>query len=422
MKPRAGLWGNGDFVRLWTAQSVSQLGSMMGALSLTALVYLDASASQMGLLAAAAGLPVLLFALFAGVWIDRVPRRPLLIASDLGRAALLATVPLAAVFGDLSIEQLMVVAFLVGVLELAFAVAQRSYLPSLVAKEELIEANSRMQASESAMEVGGPAVGGMLVQALSGPAAVAIDAATFVGSAVALATMRSKEAPPAPGTGPSLLRDAMEGLRAVRGHELLRPVAVATVCFGFFGGFWHSLYTLFGVRELGLSPAAVGVTIGAGGLGSLAGAVIAGRLARRIGLGGAMALSRVAMAPTGFVIALAGGPMWLAFATLILAQLLGDVFWGVYDIASVSLRQSVTPDRLLGRVNASFYLLGAGVLPIGALAAGWLAEAIGARETLLVASCGGLVGDAWLVLSPVRRFRGDEAQSAPAPPAAGGAP
>jgi predicted MFS family arabinose efflux permease len=399
-----GLWRHSDFVKLWAGQTVSAFGSMLGALSLTALVYLDASPSQLGLLAAAQGLPVLVFALFVGVWTDRLPLRPLLIAADVGRFAVLLTVPAAALLGALRIEQLYIVAFVFGLLELTFEVAYRSYLPRLVEPGQVLEGNAKLSASESVAEIGSPAIGGALVQSTSGPFAVFVDALTFLWSAACLVLIRKNGASrEREGGERSALRDALDGVRALWRDRILRALAATSATSRFFGGFWQALYGVFLVRALEFTPLMLGITIGAGGVGALAGAWLVAPMTRRFGVGHTLIVAR--LVPVGALIPLAGGPVEFAFVMIVVAQLFGDPFWSVYEITSMTVRQSVTPERLLGRVNSGFYLLQAGTLPLGALLAGLLAEQIGARSALWIAVIGGLASAAWLILSPVRSFR-----------------
>jgi predicted MFS family arabinose efflux permease len=396
---------NADFLKLWTGQSISAFGSLFGALALTALVYLHASPAQMGLLAGAEGVPVLLFALFAGVWVDRLRRRPVMIIADLGRALLLLTVPLAAASGHLLIEQLYVVAFGVSMLGLGFDLSYRAYLPDLVAPEQILDANSRLQVSESVAEVGSPAIGGAIVQAAGGPVAVLVDALTFLGSAASVALIRKPEPKPVPAEGASVMNEIHEGLRAVWNDRILRAMAGAAAVFRFAGGFFAALYGVFLIRTLGLSPLAMGITIGAGGIGALGGALVTGAASRRLGTGPAIIASRLALLSASLLIVFASGPKELAFAMICAAQLLGDPFWAAYEIITLSLRQSITPPRLLGRVNSTMHLLEAGLQPVGSLVAGGLAEAIGVRQTIGVGVAIGSIGLLWLLASPVVRLR-----------------
>jgi len=388
---RASLWRHTEFLKLWGATSVSHIGSMFGALSLTALLTLDASPAQMSLLAVCATLPVLLFSLAAGVWIDRLPRRPLLIVSDLGRFALLATVPTAALLDALTMGQVYGVAFGVSLLEVVFNLSYRSLLPGLVGRDELVEANSKL--------------GGAIVQVASSPFAVLLDALTFLVSGLLLTSIkRAPEQTDREARRP-LRQEALEGLMTVVRHPVLRAFALTSATVYAFGGFFVALYPVWVVQELGLSPIALGVLIGAGGVGSIAGAALVGPMSRRYGVGPAMTGARLTSGLLGLLTPLAGGPRELAFALLFAHQLLGDGFWVIYDVNALSLRQAVTPDRQLGRVNAAFLLLGEGWLPVGAIAAGIIATAFGVQAAMFVAATGMAFAVVWLLLSPARSMR-----------------
>jgi predicted MFS family arabinose efflux permease len=351
------------------------------------------------------GLPALLFTLFAGVWVDRLPRRPVLMLSDVGRAVCLVTVPLAAAFGVLRMEQLYAVAFLVGGLDVAFRLAYRAYLPALVSGRDLLEGNAKLSASESVMEVGAPAAGGGLVQASSGPVAVLIDAFTFLLSAACLSRIGRSEPRQPPQRTASAISEIAEGLDHLWRHRVLRGLAGSSGTLGFFGGFFHTLYFVFLIETLQFSPLAAGITVGAGGIGSLAGAVLAERLVRRLRLGRALLLTRSASALCTFLIPLAAGPKELAFAMILFAQLVGDAFWTAHDVSAVSLRQAVVSRGLLGRVTAGGHVLEYGLLPIGALVGGLLAEVIGIRQALLLAAAGMACGLGWLLWSPIPWLR-----------------
>src|SRR6266700_868280 len=340
---------NRNFGLLWSGQTISEFGSRITreGLPLAANLVLRATPVQMGLLAAIGTLPVLLVSLFAGVWVDRLRRRPLLIVADLGRAILLLSIPLAAVFGLLRIEQLYLVAALVGILTIIFEVANQSFLPGLVPREQIVEANSKLSASSSLAEIGGPTLAGVLVQAITAPLAILFDALSFL---------------------------------------------VSALCAGF-------------IRELAVTPALYGVLVTFGGIGAFVGAFSASRLVRRVGLGktliGAMLLSGAASLLTP----LAGGPHLVIIAMLMASQLVGDFGREIYLINAVSLRQSIIPNHLLGRVNASAQFLTEGIWPLGAILAGLLSEAIGMRYTLLLgAGMGFLLSSAWLLFSPLRRL------------------
>ena len=393
---------NPDFVYLWAAQTVSFFGTMFGALGLTALIFLDATPGQMGLLAMAQGLPVLLFALAAGVLVDRLPRRPVLIVADFGRFAALLTVPAAALLDALVIEQLYLVAFVVGALDLAFQIAYRSYLPALVPRDQLLSANARLSATESVAE-SGSAAGGLIVQVASGPVAVLVDAFTFLLSGLLVRRIRRPEPPIPQQPGASMLHEAREGVGVVVRSPVLRALTGSRASMSFFGAFIGALYSLFLIRELGFSPFVMGVTIAAGGLGSIVGALVVGSVTRRLGIGPTLLISSLGVQT--WLIPLAGGPSELALLMILVSQLFGDPFWTMYEIGSVSLRQSVTEDRMLGRVSSTMHLVEAGLMPIGAVTAGVLAEVIGVRETLAIAAIGVTTAALWVLLSPIPRLR-----------------
>ena len=394
----------GDFRKLLGATSISHFGTMMGALGLTALVYLDVTAGQMGLLAALSGVPSLVFALAAGVWVDRLPRRRVMVIADFGRAGLLLSVPAAALLGELHMGQLYAVAFLSGLLEVFFNVAYRSLLPALVPTSQLVEANGRLQMSESVAESVSPAVGGGIVHAFGGPAAVLVDALSFAVSGLFVASIRRSEVP-APQARASVLREAQEGVAVIARSPLLRAFAGVEATMSLFGGFFFALYGLWIIDGLGFSALTVGIMTGAGGLGSFGGAALASRLSQRFGVGGTVTAARLLSGIAGLGVPLAGGPDWLALALLFTHQFAGDALWVVHDINALSLRQSLTPAHQLGRVNAGFLLLGNGLLPAGALLAGAIATAAGLRAAMLVGALGQLAAVLWLVWSPVPRIR-----------------
>jgi MFS family permease len=407
----SGLWRSRAFVLYWAGQTVSQLGSGIGgtALPLTALLVLQATPVQMGLLTAMGAVPVLVLGLPAGVWVDRVRRRRILIAADLGRALLLASVPLAAALGSLRLGQLYLVAALVSLCTICFTIADESFLPSLVSREDLVKANSALGASDSLAEIGGSALGGVLVQAISAPRAVLIDALSFLSSAICLARMRVTEPAP-PAVCRHVWHELREGLRLVLGDPLLRALAGSSGTFYFFGSFFGALYGLYAVRVLGFSPALLGLTIAVGGIGALVGALWAPRLVRRAGLGPVLSGSLLLAGAIQLPVPLATGPFVCVVALLMAAQFCGDVAIAVYLINEVSLRQALVTDRLRGRANACMQYLTTGVAPLGALLAGALGETLGVRQTLLIAVLGIMGASSWLFTSPLRRLRAQPAQ------------
>ena len=403
---RRGLWTNTDFVKLWLGQTISKLGSGITgiAVPLTAVLVLGATPAQMGILGALDGLSVLVFSLLAGVWVDRARRKPLLIVADLGRALLLSTIPLAALLGALSMGQLYIVAALVGVLSVFFNVAYPAFLPSLVPQESLIEGNSKLGMGDSLAEIGGPALAGPLVQLISAPFTLLFDAISFLFSACCLALIRTPE--PAPTTreqATGAWHDLVEGVSVVLNNPLLRALAGSAATFSLFGNFIGALYALYVIRQVGAPPLFLGFLVATGGVSALVGAFMVGPVTRRFGLGRTVGVGLFLYGFTGLLIPLAGGSVSLALTLLFLSQLLGDVSVSIYLIAEISLRQSIVPGNMLGRVNASMQFLSQGATPLGALLAGILGGIIGLRFTMLIGVLGVMLAGMWLLLSPVRK-------------------
>lgn len=403
-----GLWRNADFMRLWIGQTISELGSRItrDGIPLAAVLVLDASPAQMGLLTAVGSAPVLLLGLVAGAWVDRLRRRPIMIGADLGRAVLLFTIPLAAWFHRLGMPQLYVVIALSGILTVFFEIAYHSYFPSLVTREYIVEGNSKLAVSDSVAEVLGPGLAGFLIQLLSAPIAIFFDAISFLLSAFSLGLIQKIELR----TGykkseRSIGREIAEGLRLVFANPLLRAFALSTGTRNFFGNFIGTLYALFAIRILGMGPAALGLTIAMGGVGNLAGAFLVGPIVRRFGLGPALFGSLILGSLAVFLIPLAAGPLWMPVIFLVAAQFFGDALHTIYEVNEISLRQAITPDRILGRMNASMQFMLAGLAPLGAIAGGLLAENLGIRSTLFIASTGILLSTLWVFFSPIPRLR-----------------
>ena len=406
LQNRTGLWTNPDFIKLWLGQTVSYIGNGITgiALPLTAVLILAATPFQMGILGALDGVAVLAIGLLAGVWVDRVRRRPLMIATDLGRAFILSTIPLAALLGALHIWQLYIVAALAGILTVIFTVASPAYLPSLIPQESLIEGNSKLGISDALAEIGGPAVAGPLVQLLTAPFAILFDAFSFLFSACCLTLIRKPEPHPAPSElKTSFWSDLIEGLRLVFKNPLLRSLALSASIFNLFGNFVGALYALYVIRQIGASPIILGLLIAAGGLSALLGAFLAERVIHRFGLGKTVGIGLFMYGFTGLLTPLAGGPITFALLLLFLSQLLGDVSVSIYFIAEVSLRQTLVPSNLLGRTNASIQFLSQGVAPLGAFLAGVLGGIIGLRLTILIGVLGVMLAGVLLLFSPVRK-------------------
>ena len=409
--PAASLWHNGDFLKLWSAQSISLVGTQVTALALplTAILKLDASPMQVGLLGTVQYLPFLLVSLPAGAIVDRLRLLPVQIVADLVRAVLLIAVPTAAWLGHLSLGLLYPVAFLVGALSVFFDVSQQSYLPAIVEPEQLVEGNTKIQLSYSSAQLTGPGLGGLLVQAFTAPIALVADAVSYLGSAVLLLTIRHREPPKAPSASQGaradlrgLGRDIGAGLGFVWRHRFIRPLALATGTSNFFYlfGMTGSVLTIYAVRQLGLSPGLLGAVLVVGNVGAVGGAVIADRVLARWRFGHVMiagsAISAVAVA----MMALADRAT--AVVMLSAAVLIGEVGICVYNIAQLSLRQAMTPADMLGRMNATVRFVNWGPIPLGAFIGGVLGQTIGLRPTLWVAAAGSVLPAVPLLLSQIR--------------------
>jgi predicted MFS family arabinose efflux permease len=405
MPPR-GLWREPDFLKLWAGQAVSQMGSWITlvGLPMTAALLLKASPLQMGILSGAGAAAILLFGLFAGAWADRLRRRPILIWADLGRAALLGTIPLAVAFGRLTMGHLYLVAAASAILTVFFDVSYQAYLPSLVSPANILEGNSKMALSESIAGVVGPGLTGVLIQALTAPIAILFDAISFLGSALSVWLIRKPEPRPEPSAAPDIGREIMEGLRASWREPILRTLLLRAAMAAIFGGFGGSLYILFAVRELRINAVLLGAIISVGGFSDLFGALTAERLVRRFGFGRTLIGAALLIGVAGLLPPLAHGPVALCAAFLAVAQL-GDMAWSIYNINELTLRQAVAPSHVLGRVNSAAHLTFRGVLPVGALLGGAVAEVIGLRGAMFVGASGFLLSTLWLICSPMRRLR-----------------
>ena len=403
-----GLWRNPDFMKLWAGETISVFGSLITrtALPFTAILYLDATAFQVAALAASDVVAGILVGLVAGVWVDRLHRRPIMIAADLGRALLIGSIPLAALLGVLRMEQLYVVAFSAGVLTMFFDVAYQSYLPSIVKPEQLIEGNSKLAASASVAEFGAFSLSGWLVQLITGPGAILIDAISFLFSAVFVRAIRAPEPPPPPHADRQSVRvEIKEGLQTIAADPVLLIVGASFVSLSLAQGLIGTVFLLFTSRELGFSPGVLGVIFGVGGLTSLAGAVAAGASARRFGVGGAMIIGML-LGSAG-VLVMAGARSASIFAAMLLVaqQLISDPGWTIYEINQMSLRQAIVPARLLGRVNSAIRFAGLIAMLGGTMIAGVVATLVDARAVLVIGASVTLAGALLLMVSPVRRLR-----------------
>ena len=403
------LWRNGAFVRVWSAATISIFGSLITrmALPFVAILVLQAGPLEVSLLRSLDVLAALLFGLIAGVWVDRLRRRPVLIWADLGRALLLLSVPLGFVAGFLTLAQLFIVTLLTAILTTFFDAADNAYLPTVVPRRELVEANSALAASGSAAEFTAFGVSGFLIQALTAPITILLDAVSFLLSAVLLGTIRVAESDPPPvAERRHMVREIRDGIAIVSRDPVLRALAIAQMSQGLLWGVFGATYLLFAFQELSLGPAAIGLIAGAGGFGSLLGAMVAGRATRRWGIGptaiGGMLLAGIgnALVP----LAPAGAPL-LAAGFLVGQQLVGDSGVTVYDITEQTVRQSTVENRLLGRAASTFHVASGAAQLAATLAAGLLAELIGLRWVATLAPIGAFAGAAVLWHSPVRSLR-----------------
>jgi MFS family permease len=380
------LWRHVDFLKLWSAQSVSTFGSMITrvALPFMAILVLNASPGQVAILQGADILPAFLIGLVAGVWVDRLRRRPLLIAADLGRAILLGSIPVLAFAGRLHIEQVYLIAVGASLLTVLFDVAEQSYLPTVVARDHLLDANGKLAATASIAEVGGFGVAGWLVQLFTAPVAIAIDAVSFLVSAVFVLSIRTPEPRShAPAQSANVWREMIDGLRALAAERSLRALAVSVALLDFSFGIVGTIYALYALRELGFHPGLLGLVFAVGGIGSLAAAVLAQHVTRRLGIGRTM-VTGLALAGVGILfLSLARGAGLAALLLLVAQQVIGDGGATIYEINQSSLRQAIAPAALLGRINAGTRFGALGATLLGTALGGVLGQTVGYRPTLI---------------------------------------
>ncbi|NJC73625.1 MFS transporter [Planosporangium thailandense] len=431
---KLGLLREHDFRQLFVADTISQLGSQVSilALPLVAVLALRADAFEVGLLTACESAAFLLVGLPAGAWVDRMRRRNVLITGDLGRAVVLGSVPVAWWLGLLTLPQLYAVALVNGVLTVFFDVAYQSFLPHLVGRAHLVEGNAKLEAVRGVNQIAGPTVAGLVIQWLTAPVAVTVDAVSFAGSALFVGLIRKREPRPARGPDAHLGREIAEGLRFVLGNRLLRAIAMCTGSFNFFSTITWSMVVVLLARDLRLSAGTIGVFFSFGAVGGLVGALTATRIATRIGQGPAIWLPVAVGGLFGLLVPTAQrGWLLLPAACGMLMSGFGAV---VYNVTQVSFRQGLTPERLLGRMNATMRFLVWGTMPIGGLVGGALGSYLGVRPALWVAAIGGMLTFLPVFGSPLRTMRElpagraagagrpDGEEPAPATADAGGAP
>ena len=404
-----GLWRHADFLRLWAAQAVSAFGSRITrtALPIIAVATLGEPEAIVGVLAAMQLAPGVVLAMMAGGFVDRGRKRRILIAADVIRAALVGSLTVTWALGALSMPHVVIVGAGVGAATALFQITDVAYLPALIGRRHLAEGNAKLETTEAIAEITGPASAGVLIAALGAPLAVAIDAASYLWSALMLGRIRAADAP-TPAAGAAIPGDVALpvrtgedfriGLRAVFGHPQVRPIVLTLMVWSFTGGFFVALYTLFCLRELGLSEATFGVIIAMGGIGALAGAMLARSLARVLGVGRTLivtsALSLVFTMCVPIAAICSSRATQVGF--LVAHQLLGDGFSVAFIVLAVTLRQTVLPREVLGRANAAVHVCTTGVLPVVALLAGALATLIGIRAAVWIGFSVGLVAPVFL--------------------------
>jgi len=402
------LWGNPEFLKLWLSATVSLAGTQVSLLAvpLTAVLTLHATPAEMGLLSAVQYVPTLLFGLLAGVLVDRLPSRMTMIVADLLRAGLMVSIPLTAIMGVLYMSQLYVIAFAVGTLTILFDLAQLSLVPAMVSSPQLVEANSKLQMSRSIAQIVGPGISGGLIGLISAPIAIIVDVMSYLLSAGCLAPLNTKRADSGMRSGGgNMLADISEGLRFVMKQPLIRVLTGRAGTYNFFVATLSSVYVLYLTREMGLSPVELGLIFGGGGFGALLAAVVGTRLVQLWGMGPVIMGAAVISGVGALGIPLVRGPALVVVVLLTGSQAIIGFGTLLYDMTQISLRQAVTPERILGRANATVRFVVWGTRPFGALLGGLLGEVVGLRPSLAIASAGMLAAVLWLIGSPLQSVR-----------------
>ena len=409
---RPSLWRHGDFRKLWTAATVSVLGSQVTliAVPFIALTMLHASVLEVSVLAAVEMLPFLLFTLPAGAWLDRVRRRPVLVAADIGRGVVLMSIPVSYLAGSLSLAQLFVVAFITGTFTALFDVADQSFLPGLLDREDLVEGNARLQLSYSAAQIGGPTLAGNALQVIAAPLAIVVDALSFFISGGLISAIKKREPKPERalddnGRPTSLRSEIAAGLRYVAGDRYLRPIAGCTGTSNLFGAALFGVFPVLIWRELALSPAFYGTVMGLASFGFLVGAVASNNLPRSYGIGPTIIVSAALGSPAFLLLTLTPASLGWAAVTLFVGWFVVGFSQVIYNVAQISLRQSITPLAMQSRMNATMRFIVWGTIPIGSLMGGVMATVLPVRVALIIAALGSFSSTLWVLFSPLRTLR-----------------
>jgi MFS family permease len=409
---RPSLWRHADFTRLWSAATVSLMGSQVSLLAMPfiATMVLKAPAFQVALLPTVEMLPFVLFALPAGAWLDRVRRRPVLIVGDFGRAIALSSIPIAYAIGGLTIWQLYVVGFAAGTLTVFFDVADQSYLPALLDTDDLVDGNAKLELSNAAAQIAGPAFAGGILGLVAAPFAIVVDAMSFVASGGLISLIRKHEPKPerklaADGSRRSLPAEIAEGLRYVLHDRRLRMIAGSTGTSNLGSSLAFSIFAVFAYRELGLQPALIGLAFGLGATGIVLGAILSAPLARRLGVGPVIVGSMLIGGLGGFPMVLMPPEPLAAGALLFTTSFVIGLSGVIYNVTQVSFRQAITPLAMQGRMNATMRFIVWGTLPIGSVIGGILATFLPLRTTILIGALVGASAFLWVLASPVRSLR-----------------
>ncbi|HJW40501.1 MAG TPA: MFS transporter [Rhizomicrobium sp.] len=406
--PAGALWRHAGFMRLWAAQTVSSFGARIAreGFAMTAILSIHATPWQIGVLAALARGPGVIVGFFAGGIVDRTERRRVMIGSDIARVLLILSIPAAAWLGAITMVQLYAVAMLVGAASVLFDIADHAFLPSLIEREHLLDGNAKLGVTDSIAEIGGPALAGTLFQLFTAPLAMLGTSLTYLVSALFLLSVPAREMPlERPGGQSRWYEDIGIGLRAVLAEPLVRPSLWMTIVFTMFGAFFAPLYLIYGIKELGMSPALMGVNIAMGGVGALFGALLSNMLTRWLGVGHTVLVGGFLYAAFLVLVPLAAGPLWLRTGMMMVAQFGGDAFALAFIIPLTSLQQAILPRHLLGRTRGMFSVAAGGATVIGALIGGLLGNSLGVRETLAIAVVGIGAAPLFVAFSPLRRLK-----------------
>lgn len=403
------LWRHRDFLKIWSAATVSVLGSQITiiAMPFIALTMLGASVFEVSLLTAVEMLPFLLFTLPAGAWLDRIRRRPVLVAADIGRGVVLMSIPVAYVAHAMTMGQLYAVAFVTGTLTALFDIADQSYLPAILDREDLVTGNAHLQVSYSVAQIGGPTLGGNLIAVIAAPIAIAVDALSFFVAGGFISSIRRREEPPErrldkDGTPVSMRSEIAAGLRYVMGNRYLRPIAACTGTSNLFAAALFAVFPVLIWQELRLSPAFFGTVMGVASLGFLAGAALSSRLPTSIGIGRTIVVSAGFGAPAFLLMTLTPSNLTLATATLFVGWFVAGMSQVIYNVAQISLRQAITPPEMQSRMNATMRFVVWGTIPIGSVLGGALATLFPVRAALIFAALATFASVVPVLLSPLR--------------------